>query len=51
MLSPGVAELAPAGSAEFENTLRRYTSEVYFGSMSPQDAAAGLTQEVEAMLE
>lgn len=46
----GVAELAPAGSAEFENTLRRYTSEVYFGSMSPADAAAGLTQEVEAML-
>jgi multiple sugar transport system substrate-binding protein len=46
----GVAELAPAGSAEFETTLRRYTSEVYFGNLSPQDAAAGLVQEVGSMV-
>ncbi|WP_249380828.1 ABC transporter substrate-binding protein [Actinotalea sp. K2] len=46
----GVAELAPAGSSEFESVLVRYSSQVYFGSMTPQDAAAGLIAEVETML-
>jgi len=43
------ASLVPTRE-QFEVTLRRYSSEVYFGNMTPQDAAAGFTQEVEAML-
>ncbi|WP_188037342.1 ABC transporter substrate-binding protein [Actinotalea sp. JY-7885] len=46
----GVATLPPAGSADFENTLRRYTSEVYFGSTTPQEAAPAFIAEVQNML-
>lgn len=46
----GVAALAPAGSSDFEATLIRATSQVYFGQATPEQAAQTLIAEVEAML-
>ncbi|MHC5794725.1 ABC transporter substrate-binding protein [Lacisediminihabitans sp. FW035] len=42
--------LAPAGSATFQENMRRYTSEVLFGRQTPEQAAKGLLDETKASL-
>jgi multiple sugar transport system substrate-binding protein len=42
--------LAPAGGASFQENMRRYTAEVLFDRMSPENAAAALLEETRAAL-
>ncbi|GMA91389.1 ABC transporter substrate-binding protein [Homoserinibacter gongjuensis] len=42
--------LAPAGGASFQENMRRYTAEVLFDRMSPEDASAALLDETRAAL-
>ncbi len=44
------APLAPPGGASFQENMRRYTAEVFFGRMSPADAAKGLLDETRTAL-
>ena len=43
--------VTPQGASEFEPTLQRHNLDVLFGNLSPQDAAAQLTADTEAMIE
>lgn len=43
--------ISPVGGSEFAAILDRYESEVYFGSLSPQDAAEDMVAEMEDSLE
>ncbi|GAA5149608.1 extracellular solute-binding protein [Microbacterium pseudoresistens] len=45
-----VSPLAPAGGATFQENMRRYTTEVFFGRMSPADAATALLDETRTAL-
>ncbi len=44
------APLAPAGGASFQDDMRRYSAEVFFGQMTPQAAAQGLVDESRSAL-
>jgi multiple sugar transport system substrate-binding protein len=44
------SQLAPAGAATFTQSFQRYTGEVLFGRMTPDQAAKALISEVNSAL-
>ena len=46
----GAPPVPPIGASDVQNVIARYTSEVLAGSLSPGEAAAAFTAEVEAMI-